>query len=614
MSHSERLIEVSTQFRQRLNDYRTRFNTVYEKLPKRYRDMPYRVLLSFMRARLEALIDAGGNPANSGLGYSDSSEFLDDLRVLNSSIQQHGSTGSHMGEQLMQRVETFAFHMATLDVRQDSAEHRAAVGQALNDAEFKNLSRTQRTEKLDAVLREPVALTVEAAAGGELARCLDVLRMIKTCREQYGPEAIGPYIISMAEGPDDALAVIYLARLAGLVDEETDQVPLDIAPLFETVNDLNRSPETLSSLLQNPLYRRHLQGRNDNQVVMLGYSDSSKESGIAASRWALYSAQRALVVAADVAPGNPVELTLFHGRGGTISRGGGHPRSGILAEPTGSMRGRLRVTEQGEIISQKYGLPDSALRTIEMMTGALLERCALQEGDSKLPVRWQEAMSCLAEHSRATFRTMVFDTEDFIPYFRAATPIDVIERLKIGSRPPARRGKSNRVEDLRAIPWVFAWTQSRHLFTGWYGVGSGLQEMVNRFGMDLIYEMNEGWRFFANFVADIEMVLAKTDMAIAHHYAERAGDLGTKIYPQLKQEFELTRDLICRIQQEEQLLDREPALQLNIRLRNPYVDPISLLQVDFLRRWRATGCEDEALERALIITVKGIARGMQNTG
>jgi phosphoenolpyruvate carboxylase len=407
--------------------------------------------------------------------------------------------------------------------------------------------------------------------------------------------------------------VIYLARLAGLVEEETGQVPLDIAPLFETVNDLNRSTETLSSLLQNPLYRRHLTGRSDNQVVMLGYSDSSKESGIAASRWALYSAQRALVVAADVAPGNPIELTLFHGRGGTISRGGGHPRSGILAEPTGSMRGRLRVTEQGEIISQKYGLRESALRTIEMMTGALLERCALHEGDSKLPTRWQEAMNCLAEHSRATFRNMVFDTPDFIPYFRAATPIDVIERLKIGSRPPARRGKSNRVEDLRAIPWVFAWTQSRHLFTGWYGVGSGLQAMIERFGMDVIEEM-KGWRFFANFISDIEMVLAKTDMKIASHYAELAGDIGGKIFPQLKQEFELTHDLICRIQKEEQLLDWEPALQLNIRLRNPYVEPISLLQEDFLRRWRESGCQDEAMERALIITVKGIARGMQNTG
>jgi phosphoenolpyruvate carboxylase len=608
MSHSARLITPSDECISLIARYRNEMSATLERIPERYREMPYRVALSLIDARLAA-IETGRAGA-----YASSDELLSDLRVIADSIDHHGATGSYRVQRLIRRVETFGFHLATLDIRQDSAVHRQAVAEALGDPKFVDLEPEVRTTRIVDALANLPPLDDAPPEGGALAQSLDVLRAIGDCRAIFGPDAIGPYIISMAEGPDDALALVLLARLAGLADTD-GQVPLDIAPLFETVSDLDRGAATLSSLLADPLYRRHLESRGEHQIVMLGYSDSNKESGIAASRWALYRAQKDLAAAADAAPGQTVELTLFHGRGGTISRGGGglHARNGVLAEPAGAIRGRLRVTEQGEIIAQKYGLRDIALHTIEMMTGAVLERCALHAGDSRLDTEWIAAAELIAERSRSVYRAIVEDNVDLIPYFREATPIDVIERLRIGSRPPSRRA-GHGVRNLRAIPWVFAWTQSRHLFTGWFGVGSGLAAAAERHGEDLLRQMALGWRFFGNLIADTEMVLAKADLAIAHRYAELAGALGERVFPLLQSEFELTQEWVCRIQQEESLLDRDPILQQNIRLRDPYVDPLSLMQVDLLRRWRAADRNDSALERALIITVKGIARGMQNTG
>jgi phosphoenolpyruvate carboxylase len=366
-------------------------------------------------------------------------------------------------------------------------------------------------------------------------------------------------------------------------------------------------------LLAEPLYREHVRSRGNAQVVMLGYSDSNKESGLAASRWALHEAQIAIVDTLERAPGGAVEPTLFHGRGGTISRGGGKARNGILAEPPGVVRGKLRVTEQGEIIAQKYGLEDIALRTIEMTTGALLERTAPQPpGDAEV-AEWHEAARIVATRSRDAYRALVYGTPAFIDYFRAATPIDVIERMRIGSRPPARRSMAG-VENLRAIPWVFAWTQSRLNLPGWYGVGTGLEALIDAIGIESVRETAQAWRFLGNLVADTEMVLAKTDIAIAAHYAELAGSAGEPMFRHLKAEFERTLQLVCTVNDAEALLDRDPVLQRNIRLRNPYVDPMSLVQVDFLQRWRDSGRADEGLLEVLMSTVRGISRGMQNTG
>ena len=308
------------------------------------------------------------------------------------------------------------------------------------------------------------------APGGALARCLDVMRAIGECRTSHGEQAVGAYIISMAEDADDVLAVIFLARLAGLADTR-GRVPLDIAPLFETVDDLDRAGATLAALLADPFYREHLQARDDRQTVMLGYSDSNKESGLAASRWALHRAQEELVATAaangdgDGDGDHPVHLCLFHGRGGTISRGGGKPRDGILATPAGALCGRLRVTEQGEIINQKYGVADSARYSLENTLAAVLERSAREHRDPGPQPAWREAADLVATRAREHYRATVDGDPRLVSYFRLATPIDVIERMRIGSRPPARRSGAG-IENLRAIPWVFAWNQSRLIFTG----------------------------------------------------------------------------------------------------------------------------------------------------
>ena len=603
LSQSRSRVEVDPELEQRCVFYRQTMPEVAAGIPDRYDDMPHRILLWFCWARLEEIL-AGGDHA-----YPSASGFLEDLELVTASLRRH--KGEHAGllrtSRLAQRVAAFGFHMATLDIRQDAAVHRAAVGVLLDDAEFEDSGSLKRT----AMLREALESVVEADVPTDpgVAKTLGVFRALAEAKEVFGPEAIGPYIISMAQGPDDALAVLYLARCAGLIDS-VGGVPLDVAPLFETVGDLDQASETLTALLDNPLYRAHVAARGDRQIVMLGYSDSSKESGLAASRWALYRAESALSEVADRAG---VELTLFHGRGGTPSRGGSKPRAGILAQPPGVMHGRMRLTEQGEIIHAKYGLRGIALRTLELLTGAVLEASAADGEASRSRGEFADAMTTVARAGRSTYRALVYENPDFIPYFRSATPIDIIERLEIGSRPASRRSGGG-VENLRAIPWVFSWMQNRHLLPGWYGVGAGLQAAIDAHGEDLLGEMASDWPFFENLLADVEMVLAKADMGIAERYAGLAGEAGEKLFPGILAEYCRTRELICALRGIREPLEREPVLRRSIRLRNPYVDPISILQVDLLRRWRAGDRKDHELEEALKVTVRGIARGMQNTG
>ena len=606
LSQSRARIDPSPAVDETIEHYRTLLADAAANIPARYLDMPYRVLAMLVTARLGATLTE--RPG----AYVNPAEFGADLRLMLEAMAGHGHTGAERVRRLALKVDIFGFHLATLDVRQDSAVHRDALGEALALPSFPSLPVEERLERL----REALAGQLESRGpvpGGALERCLRTMRAIGEARARYGADAVGPYIVSMTEGPDDALAVLLLGRLAGLVLDDGVTVPVDIAPLFETVDDLERAAATLDTLLAEPLYREHVRQRGGNQVVMIGYSDSNKESGIAASRWALHDAQLALVASTRSAPGGAVDLTLFHGRGGTISRGGGKPRAGILGEPPGVLGGQLRVTEQGEIIAQKYGLADIALRTIEMTTGALLERTVLQRIGTPEQPDWHEAAKVVAVRSREAYRSLVYDDAAFVAYFRAATPIDVIERMRIGSRPPARRSAVG-VENLRAIPWVFAWTQSRHNLPGWYGVGTGLAALLEAMPIEAVRVLARDWRFFGNLLDDAEMVIAKTDMSIASHYADLAGEAGKPVFTTLLKEFERTRHHICAIREIDEVLDDDPVLKRNIQLRNPYVDPMSLVQVDFLRRWRETERSDDVLLEVLMTTIRGIARGMQNTG
>lgn len=601
LSQSRSRVGVGAELLARIEVSVAELPEVDAAIPERYADMPYRRGLWFMSARLERARDGVAG------GYAHPDDFAADLRLVAASLR--ANRGQHAGLErvldLERRVRVFGFHLATLDVRQDAWVHRRAVGELLGDGTFGERTPEERTRLVTAAWTAERAPEV-TPRGDDLVRSLQVMLAIGEVRARYGPRAIGLYVISMARGPDDALAVLLLARAGGL--EHEGAIPLDVAPLFETVDDLESAAETMRALFAQPSYREHLRRRGDVQWVMLGYSDSSKTSGLVASRVALQSAQRELLGEARAAG---VALRFFHGRGGSASRGGSRPRRAILGTPAGSLAGHLRVTEQGEIIRAKFGLEPIARRTLSVLFGAALERGARDaagEPDVTSPLLGE-----LASAGRTAYRDLLERDPDFLEYFRRATPIDVIERLGLGSR-PSRRREMRGVEDLRAIPWVFSWTQTRLLLPGWYGTGLALERVAGAHGVQPLRALARDSAFFATLLSDVGMVLAKAEPGIAGRYAELAGEVGERMFPRLLEEFERTKRWICEVQEVDGLLEREPRLAATIRLRNPYIDPMSFLQVDLLARWRAKDRDDPELLAALFATVHGLARGMQNTG
>lgn len=611
LSHTLTRAAVEPAILETIERYKELMPEAAATIPRRYANMPYRVLLWLMWARLggdSAGEGDAGHPSEPGLGaYPGPAAFKNDLALIADSLRLN--RGGHAGVGLVTRliglVEACGFHLATLDVRQDSAVHTSVldhISGALGRPLISQQPIEERVASLEALVREPPELPTEAADDAAVADTLEVFRAVDEARVAFGPRSVGPYIISMARGPDDVLAVLALARVA-----TRSTVSLDIAPLFETVDDLERAGATLASMLSDKTYRAHLKTRGDEQLVMLGYSDSNKDSGIASSRWALQHAQVSLV---DVAAQHNVRLTLFHGRGGTVSRGGGSPRAGVLAAPPGAVAGRLRVTEQGEIVHAKFGIPELAAWTFESMVSAVIQATATNHDT---PVRLSGFMDTVANASRAAYRKLV-EAPEFIAYFRTATPIDVIERMTMGSRPSRRRSATPSLSDLRAIPWVFAWTQARQIAPGWYGVGTGLEAAIEAHGLDALQIMAKKWPFFAALLSDVEMVLAKVDLDIGARYAELAAPEHRVVFDAIKSEFDRTVGAVLRIRESDELLAHDRDLARVIQMRAPYIDPMSLMQIDLLARWRAGEREDSALQSALVASVIGVARGMQNTG
>jgi phosphoenolpyruvate carboxylase len=609
LTQSPRRVKIADAVLARSNEYAELFPEVRETLPRRHRDMPYRTYLHFVAHRLEKT--AG---ADEG-GYRSAGGLVEDLRVVAASLSVH--QGEHAGlfavERLLRRIDTFGFHLATLDVRQDALVHRRVVGEVVGDATWEERTVAERSETLRSVVREggaPRRLPESDAA----RKTFEVFRAISAGRRRFGEAALGPYIVSMARDVDDVLSVLALARWAAAGEDGPgghDALEhLDVAPLFETVPDLERAPRVLDALFGDPVYRVHLRRRDDSQMVMVGYSDSSKDGGIAASRWAL---QRAIEEMVQVARRHAVRVLFFHGRGGTVGRGGGKTHRAVLAAPAGSVAGRLRVTEQGEVIDERYGMRGIALRELERMAGAVALASLERKGRGSPLPDWRETMESVARESRRAYRGLVYEEPRFVSYFRTATPIDVIERLPIGSRPPSRRSGDG-VENLRAIPWVFSWTQSRHLLPGWFGLGSGLAAARETAGATVLAEMAGGWLFFHCLLDDVEMALAKADMTIARSYAGLAPDDSRPLFGLIEDEYRRTVEAVLALKGTAELLDGDVALKRSIRLRNPYVDPMSLLQVDLLARWRESEREDDELFRALVATVHGISEGLQNTG
>ncbi|HZY34689.1 MAG TPA: phosphoenolpyruvate carboxylase [Rhodanobacter sp.] len=602
LSQTESRVAASAALRARLADYLARFPVAAAQIRPRHADMPYRCLLQLVGARLALTDDQSMD------GYTSSDELLDDLQLIADSLFQHRGVhaGAYAVERLVCRVRSFGFHLARLDVRQDSRVHDDALAALLADPDWATRDSTARADRLRPYASGEAAFAHSADANAESLQA--VFATLRDSRRSHGHDAIGLYIISMARSAADVLAVLALARRGGLVDE-AQHVPLNIAPLFETVDDLKNAPATLRALLDDPVYRRHLAARDDQQWVMLGYSDSGKDGGTLASRWGLQRAQGELL---DVAHAAGIHLAFFHGRGGSASRGGARITPALMSSPRGAVAGVLRVTEQGEVIHRKYGIRALALRNLEQTVGAVLRASLRPREDEPREARWRELMETLSATSRRSYRNFV-ERDGFVDYFRSATPVDVIEQMTLGSRPASRRSMRG-VQDLRAIPWVFAWTQCRSILPGWYGLGSALEQGVRQFGEEALAEMARDWPFFCNLLDDVEMVLAKCDLDIAEAFSELSGPLHDEFFGLIRAEFARTRRRLLQLKGGDALLRGEPRLAASIRLRNPYVDPMSLLQVDLLQRWREGDRKDDAVLQALVACVNGVSQGLQNTG
>lgn len=597
----------------RLAEYRALLPEAAAKIRPRHANMPYRGLLQLIGARLAAT--AHDEPQ----GYREPAEFAADIERIADSLR--ANAGAHAGwfavRRLQRRIAAFGFHLARLDARQDSRVHAAALAEAIGELPQEAVERAARYAPYasgEGALIEPVGAARQAEAGGQakasvLGQTVAVFATLADARRRYGEQALGVYIISMAGSVADVLAVLALARAGGLV-EDGSAVPLDVAPLFETIADLRAAPQTFRALLADPVYRAHLAARGDRQTIMLGYSDSAKDGGLLAARWSL---QRAQVELLEIARDAGVTPIFFHGRGGSVSRGGGKTSRAIMAAPRGAVDGHFRVTEQGEVIHQKYGIRALALRSLEQSVGAVMHATLRPRPPEPRETRWRETMRALADDGARIYRELVVETPGFVDYFRAATPIDVIERMTLGSR-PSRRGGAGGVASLRAIPWVFAWTQCRSNLPGWYGVGSALDAAAARGDEALLREMARDWAFFRTLIGDLEMVLAKSDLGIAECFSELSGPLHATFFPPLSAEFARTVNWVLRLKGSDRLLADDARLAQSIRLRNPYADPMNLIQADLLRRWRAADCPDDEVFRALVSAVHGVALALQNTG
>lgn len=587
-------------------------------------DEPLRLKLTYMAARIDATRravaarDAGRVP-NEAAAYADVPGFERDLLLVRDALLDAGADLACRTafDPLLVGVRTHGFHGFIMDVREHAEVHERALGDVAAAAGMPPLD--------DEALRRELAghrplVGVQAIESEDAKRVLDTLRAIRTIQDESGRVAVSTYIVSMTRSAADLLRVLLLAREVGLVDLASDppMSRIDVVPLFETLDDLERAPDVMAGLLADATYARQLQARGQRQEVMIGYSDSGKDAGILASSWGLYVAQERL---AALFHRSGVVLRLFHGRGGSVGRGGGSPVfRALTALPPGTVDGRIKITEQGEIISQQFGLLPIAERTLEVtIAGTLLQsvedwRTHVMPNDIE---RFREAMARLSSRSLEVYRELVHETPELFTLFRVATPVDELANARFGSRPAYRPGAKSGIEGIRAIPWGFGWTQIRLTLTGWLGAGTALDEMAPDVEMlALLRRMAHEWPFFDDLLAKIEMVCAKSDLTIARAYVEQlGGDL--TLFSRLEDEFTRTVRAVRAIREGAPLIDDNPVLQSAIALRNPYVDVLSLLQIALLRRKRADALSDDARARvddALATTLSGIAQGLRNTG
>ncbi len=593
-------------------------------------DEPYRRALIGVHARLAATAKRvlgrvpGAAPAIELEPYGTPAELLADLTVVDGSLRSHGAgaLADDRLTRLREAVEVFGFHLCGLDMRQNSSVHEEVLAELLAWAgvcdDYAALDEPARVELLAGELRLRRPLVRPDAELSELARGeVDLLRAAAEQVALLGPAAIPNYVISMCESVSDVLEVAVLLKEVGLLELDASgrpSCPVGISPLFETIDDLQGAGATMTAVLAQPLYRAMVAARGDLQEVMLGYSDSNKDGGYLAANWALYRAELELV---EVASTEGVRLRLFHGRGGTVGRGGGPSYEAIRAQPPGAVAGSLRITEQGEVIAAKYADPDLARRNLEALVAATLEASLLDvEGLGEAADDAYRLLDDLAGRARRAYGALVHETPGFVDWFRAATPIRELAELNIGSRPPSRKA-GDRITDLRAIPWVFSWSQARIMLPGWYGTGSALESWVggDDAKLDRLRDLHRRWPFLRTVLSNMGMVLAKTDLGLAARYAGLVPDeeLRARVFDQITAEHERTCRMLLAVTGDDDLLADNPSLARSIRNRFPYLEPLHHLQVEMLRRRRG-GDDDELVRRNIQLTINGIATALRNSG
>jgi phosphoenolpyruvate carboxylase len=543
-------------------------------------------------------------------------ELLADLTLMRDSLFAHKGEMIATGllERTIRTIAAFGLTHATMDVREHSDAHHHLLAQALGDSAYANRSHDERFEILTGVLRKGSSLNVKSL-DENAQKTLDTFIAIADLISTFGTQAIETYIVSMTKGADDLIAAVVIAQQAGLVDIAAKKATIGFAPLLETVAELRASGEILEKLLSNPTYRALVALRGDLQEVMLGYSDSNKDAGIATSQWEIHRAQRKL---RDVAMKYGVTLRLFHGRGGSVGRGGGPTYEALIALPWGSVDGQIKMTEQGEVISDKYSLPALARENVELTLAAALEATVLNRAPRQAPqdlAQWNDCMQLISDSSFKQYRSLV-EHPDLPAYFYASTPVEQLGNLFLGSRPSRRPDATSGLGSLRAIPWVFGWTQSRQIVPGWFGVGTGLKAAREAGNTKVLTTMLNEWHFFNTFISNVEMTLAKTDLALAKRYVETLVPKELQHFLTIiEEEFALTVSEILLLTKKSSLLGDQPILARTLQVRDAYLSPIHLLQINLLKRVRDVGGTPESvLNRALLLTINGVAAGLRNTG
>ena len=603
LSQSASRISITPELQARIDQYSVLLSHLHTVAVVRQDFMPYRVFLGQIAARLKATYDARQNH------YENAAELLHDVQLIAASLKHN--KGQHAGlfhvRRLIRRIRSFGFHLVTLDIRQHADVHRSVIGHGFGDPDWQQRNQTERTQRLCDAIAKDEGLSNTLDPNGK--RTIWVFETIAHCRHRHGPDAIGPFVVSGAKGADDVLSVLLLARWADTVDRRTGDVAVDVAPLFETVAELESCGEVMAGLLSAKVYQRHLVGRRNHQFVMLGYSASNKESGVMSAQWLLRRAQEALVRVAREAK---VDLTIFHGRGSTSIRNAGLVETLTRIVPEGAVRSRVRLTEQGELVHDKYSLRPIALRVFEQAFNALAMSHAGVRAPEQVNPEWRQAMDCMATMGGRAYRSLVYDDPKFYEFFRLVTPVDVIEGMQIGSHGHRREAPTS-VASTRAIPWSYAWAQSRYMLPSWYGAGTALQAASREMGDAVLSAMYGNWFFFQILIDQVEMGLARADLEIAQHYDSLAGSAYASITQLIRAEFALAKEHVLRLKGCAFLLDAEQTMQRAIRLRNPYLDPLHLMQVDLLARWRATGSSDRELLATLLASINGIGQGLQGS-